>query len=432
MRKAYGSWLEGSSEMEAHLWGTEASARDFGLANKIRIFQLPWQRIIESTESLAQSHESLAQKIEVDAEMPLRHFATRNREMQGISTIQGNLASIAKDFNTAQKKADKLKDKTGKHSSARAASASSTVDDANQQWEMQAPYVFEQLQSLDETRVNHLRDVLTQFQTHEVDSIEQNRKPAELCLNALLNMETADEIKTFAAQIRTGPRQTSLPRRQSSASNNFRRPGSGGEGVVPPMPPPSRLTSERPRQTSGIPDETGRGGFVTGAYASLSPLSMATDDISESKEAPKKQGLKSRLGTVMGRRKNTAAPPTTSAEKMKKERNRTSLMPFRRADSSRSQPGAEDVSVARKDLAPVVSEDEAEPTELPVRRGQADRRPTGTEGWERTPVASTVVNGTTSMENEPGATKASNPVQQTQTSNAALIPPNQVSHNQDS
>jgi F-BAR domain only protein len=240
-------------------------AHSVGFPDSPRIFQLPWQRIVESTESLAQSHESLARKIEVDAETPLRQFSTQNREMQGINTTQGNLASIAKDYDNAQKKAEKLKEKTGRLSSARAANASSTVDDANQQWETQAPYIFEQLQALDETRVNHLRDVLTQFQTHEVDSIEQNRKPAELCLNALLNIETADEIKTFAARITAGPRQAPLARRRSSASSNMRRLSSAGGGIAPPMPPPPRLTGDMPRPTVNFSNEDGQGGFSPGA-----------------------------------------------------------------------------------------------------------------------------------------------------------------------
>ena len=236
----------------------------FGSADSIRIFQLPWQRIVESTESLAQSHESLAQKIEIDAEAPLRHFATTNREMQGISTIQGVLASIAKDLENAQKKAGKLKDKTGRLSSARAANASSSAAGANQQWETQAPHIFEQLQSLDEVRVDHLRDVLTQFQTHEVDSIEQNRKPAELCLNALLNIETTDEIKDFAARTSTEPQQAPLSRRQSSASNNIRGLSSPGTDVAPPMPPPPRLTDAKMRQRPSF-NESSQGGLTIGA-----------------------------------------------------------------------------------------------------------------------------------------------------------------------
>lgn len=228
---------------------------------------MPWQRIVESTESLAQSHESLAQKIEIDAETPLRQFASKNREMQAVGTVRGNLTSIAKDFDNAQKKADKLKDKTGRLSSARNANANSSVEDANQQWETQAPYVFEQLQYLDEVRVNHLRDVLTQFQTHEVDSIEQNRKPAELCLNALLNIETTDEIKTFAARISTDPPRVPPSRRQSSASSTLRRLSSAGGGA-PPMPPPPRLTGDMTRQTPRFFNEMGQGGLTPGVYCS--------------------------------------------------------------------------------------------------------------------------------------------------------------------
>ena len=197
------------------------------------IFQIPWQRIVSGTENLAQSHQILAQKIEADVEAPLRQFATKNREMQSMSTIQGNLAAIAKDFESAQKKAEKLREKSGRPD--KVASASSNVHDASQQWESQAPYVFEQLQSLDETRVNFLRDALTQFQTHEVDLVERNRPNAESCLNALLNINTADEIKSFAARM-SGGRENSVPRRSSTVTGT--RPQSAS--LAPPPTPPSR------------------------------------------------------------------------------------------------------------------------------------------------------------------------------------------------
>ena len=219
------------------------------LLTKHSIFQMPWQRIVTGTESLAQSHELLAQKIESDVETPLRQFATKNREMTSISTIQGNLASIAKDFDNAQKKADKLRDKSGRGSADRLAHVSSNVDEASQQWESQAPYVFEQLQSLDETRVNHLRDVLTQFQTHEVDQVERTRTSAESCLNALLNIETADEIKTFAARASSG--RANLTRRRSSATGSA-RPLSA-HMPPPPTPPPPRGFTEPSGQRASTP-----------------------------------------------------------------------------------------------------------------------------------------------------------------------------------
>lgn len=430
MRKAFGSLPESRKEMAVHRWGMSSFQYSSRFANGTRIFQLPWQRIVESTESLAQSHESLAQKIETDAETPLRQFASKNREMQAISTIQGNLASIAKDFENAQKKADKLKDKTGRLSSARAANANSSVDDANQQWESQAPYIFEQLQSLDEVRVNHLRDVLTQFQTHEVDSIEQNRKPAELCLNALLNIETADEIKTFAARISTEPRQRPISRRQSSASSHIRRLSSAGGGVPPPMPPPPRLTGDKTRQTPTFSNEPGQVGSTSSGTGSPVPLTKPTNQASETKETPKRHGLKSRLGTVMGRRKNAAQPtlpPVASAEKTKKERNRSSLMPFRRGDSSRSRPSGEAISVTSRNPTPAISEETVKPGASSMRRPDTANRTsplTDNVGQQRTYMGSALVNGTNSMGNHADVPGGNAPVDQNPTNSG--VTPNQV------
>lgn len=155
--------------------------------------------MLNSTESLAQSHAILAQKMDADVERPLREYQSKNKDMQAMSTVQGNLASLCRDLETTQKKAEKTK--SGKPWASKTANATS---DALQQWESQAPYVFERLQALDENRVNHLRDVLTQLQTHELDQIEKCRVAAENCLNALLNVDTTDEISTFVARYSGG------------------------------------------------------------------------------------------------------------------------------------------------------------------------------------------------------------------------------------
>lgn len=224
--------------------------------------------------------------------------------MQAVQNSQSNISSVAKELSNAQKKADKLNAKGGR----KADEASTSVDEAAQQWESQAPYVFEQLQALDERRTNNLRDVLTQFQTHEVDQIERNRASAESCLNALLNLETSDEIKTFAAKI-AGGRGIPLRRRSSAAAST--RPASASL-QVPPAPPPPRLTQDRSIRREA-----------------------SQDRVPQTPETPQKSklgGLK-RLGTVMNRRKSMAPPPPPSEKKKEKGR---SLLPFRRGDSSRS------------------------------------------------------------------------------------------------
>lgn len=184
------------------------------------IFATPWQNIVSSTDDLANSHHLLAQKIEADVERPLRDFASSNRELQAMSTISGNLQAMAREVENAQKKSEKLKGKGEKAGSDKVAHATSDVENAMSQWESQAPFVFEKLQSVDESQLNHLRDVLTQFQTHEVDQVERNRVTAEQCLNALLNVETADEIKRFSS-------------RSLSGRPKLERPGSSRVGFAP-------------------------------------------------------------------------------------------------------------------------------------------------------------------------------------------------------
>src|SRR6266542_2643080 len=141
----------------------------------MRVFESPWRKIVESTEDIAKSHARLSNRIEKDVEQPLRSFASSNREMQSMTTIQGNLAAMAKEVEDAQHNSEKLSRKGGKASTQKVEAATSKLQSANQQWDSQAPFIFETLQALDERRLNHLRDVLTQYETHASDQVERNR-----------------------------------------------------------------------------------------------------------------------------------------------------------------------------------------------------------------------------------------------------------------
>jgi hypothetical protein len=224
----------------------------------------------------------LAAKIEVDVERPLRDFAGNNREMQAMSNMQGNLGAIARDVDRAKQKSDKLQ---GRGDVNKIANATSDLDTAQGQWESQAPYVFESLQAIDETRWNHLRDVLTQFQTHEVDQVEKHRVSAESVLNQLLNVETADEIKSFA--LRTIENKPTVRRSTQNSSASAAIGGSSstptramaGTSLTPALSQPEETTSQR--SASIAEPEKKKGGL---------------------------SGLKRGLGTVMGRRRESKMP----------------------------------------------------------------------------------------------------------------------------
>ncbi|KAK3208048.1 hypothetical protein GRF29_96g1225404 [Pseudopithomyces chartarum] len=247
-------WLQERRRVEeAYVQGLRklASKRPPDESSDLGIFSTPWQKIVNATEAVAESHHTLAQKIEADVERPLREFSATNREVQAMSTISGNLSSMAREIDTAKKKAEKLREKGAKAKASAVAGAVAEVENATLQWESQAPYVFEKLQAVDESRLNHLRDALTQFQTHEVDQVERNRISAEETLNALLNIETADEIQTWALRMRSGEKPPPASRKGSSVA-----PPSRNLAVPPPMPPPPIIQADDDRsQKSGSAPE---------------------------------------------------------------------------------------------------------------------------------------------------------------------------------
>ena len=144
------------------------------------IFQPPWDKILQSTDALAASHQLFAQRIEKDVEQPLRSFQDK-REMKNIQTISANLQTMARELDDATEKSEKLSRKGGRANAQKVDQAASRLESASQQWESQAPFIFETLQALDEQRINHLRDVLTQFETHAVTRLPGARPLPRRC-----------------------------------------------------------------------------------------------------------------------------------------------------------------------------------------------------------------------------------------------------------
>lgn len=199
------------------------------------VFQAPWDKILQSTDGIAASHQLLAQRIEKDVEQSLRTFQNK-KEMQSIHTISTNLQTMARELEDAQEKSDKLTKKGGKANVQKVDQATSKLESATQQWESQAPFIFESLQALDELRINHLRDVLTQLETHEVDQATRTQAAAEDAVNFMLEINTSAEIQNFAHKVtagkpkverKSGPGPGTMSRQSTSAGPSPLAPPSG-------------------------------------------------------------------------------------------------------------------------------------------------------------------------------------------------------------
>jgi len=365
------------------------------------IFAMPWSKIVNSTEAIANSHHRLASKIAADVEQPLRDFAASNREMQAMSTISGNLKSMAVDVDSAQKKVERLKERGAKSSADKVGNASTEVDNAMSQWESQAPYVFEKLQAIDESRCNHLRDVLTQFQTHEVDQVERNRVTAEETLNALLNVETADEIKMFSLRTASGDFPVAAERPLRGSRSNM-----GGASLAP--------------TTSGpVADETS---------------SYRSGSIQEPAKGGKLKGLK-RLGTVLGRTpksKDKKALPygrPSSPERKSSSNLAATFSSFSRSGGrSRDAPPTPSLprlNSSRGDIQPVSSSPPPrlpEPVLDPPETRETAERPNGTlPTFMDAPPASDFTNGTQAFDSG-GIPHLPEPLQPTSPRETALEP----------
>ncbi|KAK4173926.1 Muniscin C-terminal mu homology domain-containing protein [Triangularia setosa] len=187
-------------------------------SSELGVFQAPWDKILQSTDAIAASHHLFAQRIEKDVEHSLRTFQNK-KEMQNIHNISANLQTMAKELDDAAEKSEKLSKKGGKANAQKVDQAASRLEAANQQWESQAPFIFETLQALDEQRINHLRDVLTQFETHEVDQATRTQAAAEEVLNIMLEVNTAKEIENFANKVTAGKPRIERKSTNTRASN---------------------------------------------------------------------------------------------------------------------------------------------------------------------------------------------------------------------
>ncbi|CAG8979029.1 hypothetical protein HYALB_00011598 [Hymenoscyphus albidus] len=266
-------WLQERRKIEeAYVAGLKKLVRrplqDVG--TELGVFEVPWRKIVASTEEIASSHHALAQRIEKDVEQPLRNFSSMNREMQQMSTVQGNLGAMAKELDAAQERSNKLAQKGGKASAAKVDQAAVKLQVAEQQWNSQAPFIFETLQALDERRLNHLRDVLTQYETHQADQIERCRVTVEETLTTLLEVETDQEIRNWSEATVAGRPITERRARQLSEAEG------GNAANVPPPTPPARSI------------HTSHG-----------------DNQSQHSSKPEKENLKSRFGTMMSRRRQS-------------------------------------------------------------------------------------------------------------------------------
>ncbi|KAF5093411.1 hypothetical protein D0Z00_004074 [Geotrichum galactomycetum] len=165
------------------------SHQTFSGLQKSGLFEAVWMSILSSTRDNSKAASSFAHKIHHDVEQPLRHFSSQP-QWEDMKTLHKELETLA---HTYQSNDDKLRKKS-KHPD----------DETRAQWESQAPYLLEQSEVIDESRLGYLKNSLTTFGTIEADYSDKSLKISEKILNNVLSFEPLDELAAFAAQVSKG------------------------------------------------------------------------------------------------------------------------------------------------------------------------------------------------------------------------------------
>jgi hypothetical protein len=188
-------------------------------------------------------------------------------------TISHNLGAMAKDLEDAQEKSDKVNKKGGKASAQKADTASARLESAQQQWESQAPFVFETLQALDESRINQLRDQLTQYQTQESDQASRHQNIASETLAIVIEISTESEIQGFV--------QSTTADRPALARTSTRRSSNAASAAAPPS------ASQLPETPSSTRENT----MDASTNQASVPPSVPEEDSFDQSPAPAKPGM---------------------------------------------------------------------------------------------------------------------------------------------
>lgn len=144
-----------------------------------------------------------------------------------MKTIEANLTALAKQVDAAEEKSEKIKKRGARANVAKVSEVASQVEKTVADWESQAPFIFERLQAVDESRLNHLRDSLTQFHTLENDCATKAVQISQECLTNILDFKTEEEIKAFA---------TRITRERGGRAERTRSRGTGAVGGMPSTP----------------------------------------------------------------------------------------------------------------------------------------------------------------------------------------------------
>ena len=167
-------------------------------------FNAAWEEVKLAASKTAHAHQLYARRLGAEIETPIRKFAGENTEWQQLASMQDNMSGIARDFGAAEGKVEKYKRRGTKAKGEKVANAENNIQQSQQSWVSEAPFIFEKFENADLARLNFLKDIFVQCITLEMDTANACVQGSESTLNSLLSISSEDEAQKFADRHSTG------------------------------------------------------------------------------------------------------------------------------------------------------------------------------------------------------------------------------------
>lgn len=159
--------------------------------------------LVGEISRLSDSHLKFAKRLTDEIEVPLRQQATIG-EWSKLKQYDTNLSATIKEYDEKISKIDKYRKRmdTGKKAEQtrnKMADASRALDESRMEWETEAPIVFDKYQSVDQHRLDMLKEAVARFETMQSDQAQQTMQLSERTMQLVLNFDTMKDIEDFCS-----------------------------------------------------------------------------------------------------------------------------------------------------------------------------------------------------------------------------------------
>ncbi|KAF9187952.1 hypothetical protein BGZ50_001683, partial [Haplosporangium sp. Z 11] len=171
-------------------------------------FTAPWEKLNAETVELATLHGQFSLRILNEIERPLRDYARSHPEWQNLSLAETNCNRIAKEFDEKQLKVNKYTKAVEKISGKKAEAAEQKLMDYTKQlestrtaWQLEGPVVLQKYQSVDQGRLEHLKQIFTAFEAIQTEIVLQIAEMSGRTASSVAEFDALMDQELFASEL---------------------------------------------------------------------------------------------------------------------------------------------------------------------------------------------------------------------------------------